>query len=185
MKREKIIAITGTPGSGKSTVARMLAEKIKAELIGTNEFIREKKLASRYEKDGTAIVGIELLEKEINKELSKRKGIVVVEGHLLCELEIRDSCIIVVREHLPTLIKRLKKRGYSLSKIRDNVVSEATDYCGINACLNYKRSVELMNNKMFLSNSVKFAHGRLKAGRKIDLIAELEKVIKKDPKFAI
>ena len=185
MKQERIIAVTGTPGSGKSTVARMLAEKIGAELVGVNEFIRERKLATRYEKDGTAVVGINLLEREINKELLKRKGIVVIEGHLLCELKIRNSCIIIVREHLPTIISRLKKRGYSISKIRDNIVSEATDYCGINASLNYERSIELMNDERFLGTAIRFTQNKLKPRNRIDLLIELEKVISKDPRLAL
>ena len=40
---EKLIIITGTPGTGKSTLAKYLGEKTGAEVIGANE------IAKRYD----------------------------------------------------------------------------------------------------------------------------------------
>ncbi len=54
-------------------------------------------------------------------------------GHLLQELTINPDMVIVVKSRLKELIGRLEERGYSKEKIRENIVSEAIDYCFVGA----------------------------------------------------
>ena len=39
--------------------------------------------------------------------------------------------IVVIRAHLKELIERMEARGYQEGKIRENLVSESVDYCGV------------------------------------------------------
>jgi broad-specificity NMP kinase len=52
-------------------------------------------------------------------------------GHLVPEIKIKYDMIIVLRIGLKLLVERLEERGYQKEKIRENIVSESIDYCGI------------------------------------------------------
>lgn len=141
----KIIVITGTPGTGKSTISERIAKRVKGTvLIKANDLVKEKKLFSTYDVDGAAIADMKRLKEEIEKMISKsRAKAVVVEGHLLCDIKIKGAVAVVLREHLIVIMDRLRKRGYSKKKMEDNVVSEAIDYCGVNAARNYRQTYEV------------------------------------------
>ena len=46
-----MIALTGTPGTGKSSIAKKLAKKLGYELIDLNDVIKKKKLYEKYDKE--------------------------------------------------------------------------------------------------------------------------------------
>ena len=50
---------------------------------------------------------------------------------LACDIPVPADYVFVLRMHPKELEKRLKKRKYSQKKIRDNLESEALDYCSI------------------------------------------------------
>ena len=72
---------------------------------------------------------------------------IIVEGHLLCDMKIRGATAIVIREHLKTLLKRMERRKYSRKKIENNIVTEAIDYCGVNAVENYDSVYEVLGGE--------------------------------------
>ena len=45
-----IIIISGTPGTGKTTLAKKLMAKLNYPLLNINKFIKEKKLSEGYDK---------------------------------------------------------------------------------------------------------------------------------------
>ncbi len=139
-----IIVVTGTPGTGKSTLAESLAKIAGARLIGANDIIREGRLYSGIEPDGTLVAKMSMLAAELRR-LARRQGNAVLDGHLLCEIRISGAVCIVVREHLGILEKRLAKRGYSKNKIWENLVAEAVDYCGERSKSNYTHVFEVFS----------------------------------------
>ncbi|MDE1822733.1 MAG: AAA family ATPase [Candidatus Micrarchaeota archaeon] len=182
----KAIIITGTPATGKSRIAGIISKRIRdSELIRANDIVNEKRLFSSVERDGTKVVKMRALKNEIEKRMkeSKRK-LVIVEGHLLCDMRISGATAIVMREHLGKLIGRMRKRGYSSGKIRDNIVSEATDYCGANASANYKKSFEVMNDSRAIARIMNIVKGRYPKARSIDLLGELNDVAMRNRKYA-
>ncbi len=108
------IAITGTPGTGKSSVAGLLSEKYEVHSV--------KELAESYEcseKDDTGelLVDVDCLKGKI--------GNGIIEGHLSHLLN--PDLIILLRCNPEVLRKRLEGRGYSDEKLRENLEAEAVD----------------------------------------------------------
>ena len=179
---ERLIVITGTAGTGKSTLARYLGRKIGADVIGANDLVKRYRLGISKDRYGTVVVDIGKLEKkaaEAAKNHSKKKNTLILEGHLLSEIKVRGAVAIVLREHLPTIIKRLEKRRYAFAKIRDNVISEAIDLCGSNSEKRYKRVYEVIGSSARNDALHIIRNGRI-GRKKIDLMPELLSLIKKN-----
>ena len=175
-----ILVITGTPGSGKTTLAEALHRRLKnSNMISVNSLIREKKFFISREKDGTLIADMGKLGRHLRQEARNTKGMLILEGHLLCEIGIPGATAIVIREHLNTLEKRLLKRGYQWSKIRDNLISEAIDYSGSTARMNYKKVYEIIPGRNTVSIAEKIARGEsVKLPEYIDMLQELVSFMK-------
>ncbi len=183
----RLIVITGTPGSGKTTIAKKVASRIKgSELVHANDLIREKHLFSSHAKDGAMVVKLGALGREIEAlARSGVKRVLIVEGHVLCDMKIKGATAIVIRAHLEDIRKRLAARGYGSGKINDNLVSEAIDYCGANASLNYRDSFEIMNTSGAVSKIVAIVEGKKIQKRQIDLLPELARLMKREKKAVI
>lgn len=134
---EKII-VTGTPGTGKTSVAKKIGDYFKTKVIHTTEYIKaDKDLVQEKKRDGTIIPKMDELRKKLNQEQG------IIEGHLVCEFKLRNSFVIVLRCHPETLKKRLKKRNYKPRKIKENIEAEALDYCTQKSMENYKAVYEI------------------------------------------
>jgi adenylate kinase len=122
-----VIAVTGTPGTGKTVFARMLAKSLGAELIDLNKLIVKKKIY-RLDKKGTKVARLGEMGREFTRVLRSSKGDAVVEGllaHLLPKRLLTH--VVVLRTRPEVLERRLKARGYGGKKLRDNLESEALD----------------------------------------------------------
>ena len=171
---KRVIVITGTPASGKSTLARRLAKTLgNSELIEANEIVKDLHLYRKRSPEGEIIADMKELRNELERRIRNSKtGFVIIEGHLLCDIKIRGAVAIVIREHLKALLGRMKKRGYSAKKIEDNIVSEAIDYCGVNSLANYGSVNEIMGGGKALDRIIGIIKGGEK-GDEIDVLGEL------------
>lgn len=129
-----IIAITGTPGTGKSTVSKILKNKLKIPLIGVNELVVKEHLYTGVDEDrGYKVVDLDAMCLKLNEIIKNLNGnSMIVEGHLSHYFEGADL-VIVLRARPDVLRKRLKTRGWSDSKIQENVEAEALDICTFEA----------------------------------------------------
>lgn len=122
-----VIAVSGTPGTGKSTFSRLLADKLGATLIDLRDLIERKKIYTSA-KDGTKIVDVSSMCRQFLRELKSSRGPIVVEGllsHLLPKRHLTH--VVVLRTHPQVLEQRLRARKYSEKKIRENADAEALD----------------------------------------------------------
>jgi adenylate kinase len=126
------IVITGTPGTGKTTIAKELGKQLRLPVIHINDYVKKHKLVLR-KTDHTLMVDT----KKLKKRLEKENGI--IEGHLACEFGLPRTRVIVLRRHPRLLQKYYKKKRYSKQKQRDNLECEALDYCSILAEKNYRK----------------------------------------------
>ncbi|AUB60346.1 MAG: adenylate kinase family protein [Methanobacterium sp.] len=132
-----ILILTGTPGTGKTTISCLLAEKLGYQLVDVNQLVDEKHLYTGLdpEKD-YKIVDMEALEEELHKILeedhlgadSDEKFGIIIEGHLSHYFPQADLVVVLRTE--PSILKgRLQKRGWKETKIHENLEAEALDIC--------------------------------------------------------
>jgi len=120
-----VIAVSGTPGTGKSIFAQALAKKLNAKVIDLNALI-EKNRIYRLDVDGTKIANLPKMRKEFVRAILTSRGPIVVDGLLAHLLPKKYLTHIIVLRARPRVLERcLRARKYSKAKIRDNVESEA------------------------------------------------------------
>ncbi|MEA4978252.1 MAG: adenylate kinase family protein [Methanomassiliicoccaceae archaeon] len=119
-----IIAITGTPGTGKSELGKELARR-NLNVIFLTDFIRENGLLGEYDGEmGSYNVETEELDEAL-AEYGGSSETYYAEGHLSHFLTC--SAIIVIRCSPEVLAGRLEARGYSQEKVKENVQAEVLD----------------------------------------------------------
>lgn len=143
----KVIIVTGTPGTGKTTISKQLAKNLNFHYLGVNKLIKEHNISEGYDiKRDTEIVDTRklniLLIKEINNH--KNEGI-IIDSHLSHYLPKRyvDLCI-VAKCDLKELETRLRKKNYSRAKIKENLDSEIFDIC-LNEAKERKHEIYVIN----------------------------------------
>ena len=132
-----IMAITGVPGTGKSTLADLLGERLGWEVLKANDLVRERRLWTKKER-GVLVADMEKLARAIASSIARDKDM-ILEGHLICDIRIKADAVVVLRTNPNVLRKRLMARGYSAKKTDENVMAEALDYCTIRAEGKYPR----------------------------------------------
>jgi adenylate kinase len=123
-----IIGLTGTPGTGKTTTADKLKEK-GFQIIYIKRFIDENNFNFRFDEErNTQEVDLEILEESLKKYIDtlNRSEIIIIEGHLSHNLSFTDK-IIVLRCNPVNLEERLKKVGFEMKKIQENIEAETID----------------------------------------------------------
>ncbi|MBT8508164.1 adenylate kinase [Methanomicrobiaceae archaeon CYW5] len=112
-----MIALSGTPGCGKSTVAAILRER-GWTVVRQNETTGPYRLGDDHDRD-TVVIDEELWA----EEFTPFEGI--IEGHLTHLLPA--DCVVVLRCRPDILARRLRTRGYAPEKVAENAEAEALD----------------------------------------------------------
>ncbi len=131
MPKRNAIVITGTPGVGKTTVARGLASKLGLRLIELNTLAREGgAIGGRDPKRGSLIIKPRRVRALLRRALEGEEGTVIIEGHygeVVPEELVRAA--VVIRLNPLVLRGRLRERGYDEVKVGENVEAELIDVC--------------------------------------------------------
>ena len=112
------VALTGTPGTGKTSAAKILRER--GLIITTVEELATKHGALEIV-DGEKEVDTEKLRKAI----CESPETIIVVGHLSHNLP--NGLCIILRCHPEVIRKRLGTRNYSREKVLENLEAEAVD----------------------------------------------------------
>jgi adenylate kinase len=120
-----LIALTGTPGTGKTSISNILREN-GFEIVDMNKVAAgEDFFIGNDEKRNSKIVDVDRLNGYI-KEKYKGKDIVFIEGHLSHLLKSVDK-VIILRCHPDELRNRLSQKRWKKEKIKENIDAEILD----------------------------------------------------------
>lgn len=146
----QILVVSGTPGTGKTTVSNIVSNYIEAKVISLNELAISENLIEKYDaKRETSVIDrkkivdylISLIEEY---KIKKNPKFLIIESHFSDIVpEQFVNFIIILRCDPDELYKRLEKRGYKKEKIRENVQSEILGNC-VNYFLNKPSKIPIL-----------------------------------------
>ncbi len=116
----EVIALTGTPGTGKTSTAEEL-RKMGYRVLSVND-LAEELGCILGEEEGCKVVDVDALAERVREVL---EGRVVLEGHLSHLLS--PDLIVVLRCNPIVLKERLEGKGWSEEKVLENVEAELID----------------------------------------------------------
>ena len=130
-----IIIVTGTPGTGKTTYAKKLAEDKGYAYVDVNEVIKSHNLSEGYDREMKCdIVDTDKLCRvlvEIIADAKESGDSLIIDSHLSHYIPSKyvDKCVIMVCSDRKVLRKRLEARGYSKKKVEENIEAEIMESC--------------------------------------------------------
>jgi adenylate kinase len=130
-----VILVGGTPGTGKTMVAKILGSKLSVEVVGLGDLADESGCIKAEDKARkTGVINEDCLVDVLVELTEDKKKRFVIEGHYI-DLVPSSSVqwIFLLRTHPETLRKRLAERDYSEEKITENVEAEVLGVCQLDA----------------------------------------------------
>ena len=112
------IAITGTPGTGKSTVGKILSERLGIPVYDLSKLIKEKGFFTEFDEKRDAYV----VDTEKLREFFRDKESYIAEG--LVAHYVPADLIVILRAKPEVVVERLRPRGYSEEKLKENAEAE-------------------------------------------------------------
>lgn len=135
--------ISGTPGTGKTTLSNKIGEKLGLNIINIGDYAVKNNLI--YDKDDqrdTLIPDKTKLLKKLAIVINNAIKPLILEGHYVDIIPPRFvELIIILRMHPDKLSKRLQKKGYTPKKIKENLAAEVLGDCTAHALSNYEKSI--------------------------------------------
>ena len=127
-----LIAVTGTPGTGKTLLCNYL-EKKGYIVLRLNEIAVKNNFILDFDKKRECnIVDIDKLSMYINKNYGDKDKPIFLDGHLSHLIDNLDK-IIILRTKPVELKKRLLKKKWKKEKIRENLEAEILDIITLEA----------------------------------------------------
>lgn len=134
---KRLILITGTPCTGKTTVAKHLTAKLDALYINLTELANCYGLTLGEDKERkTKIIDEEKMRIKISETIkATEKHTIIIDGHYAAAVVPKPyvTRIFVLRRNPTELRKLMEKRGYSDAKMWENLASEILDVCLLEA----------------------------------------------------
>lgn len=129
MRNPKRIIISGTPGTGKTTISKKLSEMLYAECLSLNEITIAKKYVLKYdEMRETYVADFEKLLPHVIRSIEKaieQEKHVIIESHFADVIPNEYIDLVVVLRCNPDILKeRLEKRDYKPQKVKENLQAE-------------------------------------------------------------
>jgi len=130
----RLLIITGTPGVGKSTLARFLSKKLMWPRLDLHHYYRQVSVAYNS-KRRCYEVDLKKFEKLVKEKLEVSPEGLILDTHIshLIPQKMITLGIVLTCSNLKLLQRRLKRRKYSPAKIRENLDAEIFQVCLLDA----------------------------------------------------
>uniref|UniRef100_A0A7J3KGM8 Putative adenylate kinase n=1 Tax=Staphylothermus marinus TaxID=2280 RepID=A0A7J3KGM8_STAMA len=182
----KKIVIAGTPGVGKTSVAKALSDRIGGFHLDLSSFAISRNLILYYDEARESyVIDENWLVREV-VEILKNVEIVVIDTHYP-EIIPRDviDIVFILRLHPNVLYERLRSRNWPIRKIKENVLAEALSIVALNALEHYgvEKVFEIDTTSLSIEEIVFTIINTMKGGRELEpgiRIDWLEKISPED-----
>ncbi len=124
-----LIIITGAPGTGKSTLAKILAQKLGYHRVNLHRYYKQLSISYNSKKQCYDIDFTKF--KSFVQQQTKKHPQLILDSHIshLLPKRMVDLCIVLTCSNLKLLKKRLEQRNYSQRKVRENLDAEIFQIC--------------------------------------------------------
>jgi len=141
---EMRVVLTGTPGTGKTTAAKMVAKRLGMTHLDLNAAIKNEQLYSGYDKKRDSYIADIKKVSEFVAVFERKNKNVLIDGHIahLLPDKFVDS-VIVLRCEPGALKKRLTKRRWNSTKVNENAEAELIGIIAYEARENHKKVFEI------------------------------------------
>ncbi|MDY6766016.1 MAG: adenylate kinase family protein [Candidatus Nanohaloarchaea archaeon] len=118
-----ILAVTGTPGTGKTAVSRAVAEELDYRYVDVNEVVGQADVTTEEDlQRGATAVAVDSLIDVLQSDLDDDT---VLDGHL--SHHYPADLTVVLRCQPAELRERLQGKGWNEEKVQENVAAERVD----------------------------------------------------------
>jgi adenylate kinase len=142
---KRVILITGTPCTGKTSVANQLKTKLDAICINLTEFAKRHNLTLGEDKERKTII---IDEARMSQKLAEiidatSKANIIIDGHYASVVAPPDltTHVFVLRRNPKELKGFMEKSGFEGVKLWENLSAEILDTCLIEALQNQKGKI--------------------------------------------
>ena len=145
-----IIAISGTPCTGKTEISELLSKKLKYKLISINELAEELNAFVGYDKERESRI---LDMDRLKKEIKKLKGNIILEGHTS---HLFPADIVIVLRCNPEILKKRLEKKYpsNPSKVQENLEAEILGVITSEVVMNNKKVYEVDTSEKSVEKNV-------------------------------
>ena len=133
---KRIIIVTGTPCTGKTSVSKKLAAKLDASHVDLAELVKREKLYCGIDKERNSIIAdLDKVSQRIKEVIQEAKGDVIIDGHYAVHVVNPETVdfVFVLRKDPRRLKVLMERRGYSGKKLWENLEAEILDVCLLEA----------------------------------------------------
>jgi adenylate kinase len=135
--KKRVILITGTPGTGKTTTAKQLAAKLDAHYINLTDYAKTYGLTSGEDKQRkTTIIDEEKMRTKLTETINATdKDNIIIDGHYASAVTPANlvTNVFVLRRNPKELKQFMQKCGFEGAKLWENLSAEILDVCLIEA----------------------------------------------------
>jgi adenylate kinase len=157
LDRKLVVLITGTPCTGKTTLARLLAPKLDAIHINLTSFASTHQLILSTDSiRQSKIINQSLMKRKLGEVIQNTRKSIIVDGHYAPDVVPPKMIthIFVLRRDPLELKTIMEQCGFNAQKIRENLAAEILDVCLNNALTVSKNKVCELNISTMPVNEV-------------------------------
>jgi adenylate kinase len=172
--------ITGNPGTGKHTTAKLISKKMNLEMIDINKVAIDERVSKKTNE--ALDVNVSKLKKIINKKAIEKS---ILVGHLAPYVISTKNVeiVVVLRKSTYKLLSIYKKRKYTRKKSLENLGSEILGITYYDAIREFGREkiIQIDTSNKSISYVVKKIESIFKGNKvKSDNVDWLQLILKKD-----